>query len=394
MAADQSQLEAAVERGRRPRAGPDPRRARPGALGAAAPAPGPDRGRPARGGLARHRRAGRRDPPGRRLGAGRRGGRARVRRDDRRGAGRAAPAPAGRHARRTAPSRTTATTTGTATATAATGTRTAAPMPAFLAPGRQDPGHRGVVGQGRRRQVDGDGEPRHRAGPGRAPGRAARRRRLRLLGPQDARHRPRPGDPRRHRDPDLGPRRACLSMGYFVPDDQPVIWRGPMLHKAIQQFLTDAYWGEPDFVLVDMPPGTGDVALTLAEVMPRAEIVVVTTPQAGGAAGGPALGLRGAPAQALRARRGREHELVHRRRRHALRAVRRGRGRDAGRRPRRAAARPGARWSTPSASAATRGVRSWRSIRRARRRRPSGPSPRSWPPSGPARVYRRELTLR
>ena len=71
----------------------------------------------------------------------------------------------------------------------------------------------------------------------------------------------------------------CLSMGYFVPDDQPVIWRGPMLHKAIQQFLTDAYWGEPDFVLVDMPPGTGDVALTLAEVMPRSEIVVVTTPQ-------------------------------------------------------------------------------------------------------------------
>jgi len=71
----------------------------------------------------------------------------------------------------------------------------------------------------------------------------------------------------------------CLSMGFFVPDDQPVIWRGPMLHKAIQQFLTDAYWGDPDFVLVDMPPGTGDVALTLAEVMSKAEIVVVTTPQ-------------------------------------------------------------------------------------------------------------------
>jgi ATP-binding protein involved in chromosome partitioning len=71
----------------------------------------------------------------------------------------------------------------------------------------------------------------------------------------------------------------CLSMGYFVPDDQPVIWRGPMLHKAIQQFLTDAYWGLPDFVLIDMPPGTGDVALTLAEVMPRAEVIVVTTPQ-------------------------------------------------------------------------------------------------------------------
>ncbi|HEX3795122.1 MAG TPA: Mrp/NBP35 family ATP-binding protein [Acidimicrobiales bacterium] len=72
----------------------------------------------------------------------------------------------------------------------------------------------------------------------------------------------------------------CLSMGYFVPDDQPVIWRGPMLHKAIQQFLTDAFWGQPDFVLIDMPPGTGDVALTLAEVMPKAEIIVVTTPQA------------------------------------------------------------------------------------------------------------------
>jgi ATP-binding protein involved in chromosome partitioning len=72
----------------------------------------------------------------------------------------------------------------------------------------------------------------------------------------------------------------CLSMGYFVPDDQPVIWRGPMLHKAIQQFLTDAFWGQPDFLLIDMPPGTGDVALTLADVMPRAEIIVVTTPQA------------------------------------------------------------------------------------------------------------------
>jgi len=72
----------------------------------------------------------------------------------------------------------------------------------------------------------------------------------------------------------------CLSMGFFVPEDQPVIWRGPMLHKAIEQFLGDAYWGEPDFLLVDMPPGTGDVTLSLAQVMPRAEIVVVTTPQA------------------------------------------------------------------------------------------------------------------
>jgi ATP-binding protein involved in chromosome partitioning len=72
----------------------------------------------------------------------------------------------------------------------------------------------------------------------------------------------------------------CLSMGYFIPEDQPVIWRGPMLHKAIEQFLGDAYWGEPEFLLVDMPPGTGDVTLSLAQVMGRSEMVVVTTPQA------------------------------------------------------------------------------------------------------------------
>jgi ATP-binding protein involved in chromosome partitioning len=68
-------------------------------------------------------------------------------------------------------------------------------------------------------------------------------------------------------------------MGFFVPDDQPVIWRGPMLHKAIEQFVTEAWWGEPDFLLIDMPPGTGDVALTLSEVLPSVEIYVVTTPQ-------------------------------------------------------------------------------------------------------------------
>jgi ATP-binding protein involved in chromosome partitioning len=71
----------------------------------------------------------------------------------------------------------------------------------------------------------------------------------------------------------------CLSMGYFVPDEQPVIWRGPMLHKAIEQLVTEAFWGEPDFLLIDMPPGTGDVALTLSEIVPRIEMYVVTTPQ-------------------------------------------------------------------------------------------------------------------
>jgi ATP-binding protein involved in chromosome partitioning len=71
----------------------------------------------------------------------------------------------------------------------------------------------------------------------------------------------------------------CLSMGYFVPDDTPVIWRGPMLHKALEQFLVDAYWGEPDFLLVDMPPGTGDVTLSLGQYLTKTEVYVVTTPQ-------------------------------------------------------------------------------------------------------------------
>ena len=70
-----------------------------------------------------------------------------------------------------------------------------------------------------------------------------------------------------------------LSMGWFVSDDQPVIWRGPLLHKAITQFVTEAWWGEPDYLVIDMPPGTGDVALTLSQVVPSVEMYVVTTPQ-------------------------------------------------------------------------------------------------------------------
>ena len=70
-----------------------------------------------------------------------------------------------------------------------------------------------------------------------------------------------------------------ISMGFFAREDQPVIWRGPMLHKALEQFLTDVYWGEPDFLIIDMPPGTGDVSLSMAQFVPRAEVIVVTTPQ-------------------------------------------------------------------------------------------------------------------
>jgi len=70
-----------------------------------------------------------------------------------------------------------------------------------------------------------------------------------------------------------------ISMGFFAREDQPVVWRGPMLHKALEQFLTDVHWDEPEFLLVDMPPGTGDIALSMAQFLPRAEVVIVTTPQ-------------------------------------------------------------------------------------------------------------------
>ncbi|QGG94543.1 Mrp/NBP35 family ATP-binding protein [Actinomarinicola tropica] len=71
----------------------------------------------------------------------------------------------------------------------------------------------------------------------------------------------------------------CISMGFFAEEDQPVIWRGPMLHKALEQFLTDVFWDEPDFLVVDLPPGTGDISLSLAQFLPRGEVYVVTTPQ-------------------------------------------------------------------------------------------------------------------
>jgi ATP-binding protein involved in chromosome partitioning len=70
-----------------------------------------------------------------------------------------------------------------------------------------------------------------------------------------------------------------ISMGFFVPDEQPVIWRGPMLHKAVQQFLADVWWGDVDVVLADLPPGTGDVSISIAQFLPGAHMLVVTTPQ-------------------------------------------------------------------------------------------------------------------
>jgi ATP-binding protein involved in chromosome partitioning len=71
----------------------------------------------------------------------------------------------------------------------------------------------------------------------------------------------------------------CMSVGFFADEDQAVVWRGPMLHKALEQFLTDVFWDDPDFLVVDLPPGTGDVSISISQFMPRAEVYVVTTPQ-------------------------------------------------------------------------------------------------------------------
>ncbi|MCU1674648.1 MAG: mrp [Frankiales bacterium] len=70
-----------------------------------------------------------------------------------------------------------------------------------------------------------------------------------------------------------------ISIGMFTKDNTPVVWRGPMLHRALQQFLADVYWGDLDVLLMDLPPGTGDVAISVAQLVPSAEILVVTTPQ-------------------------------------------------------------------------------------------------------------------
>ena len=70
-----------------------------------------------------------------------------------------------------------------------------------------------------------------------------------------------------------------MSIGFFLDDNAPIMWRGPMLHRALEQFLSDVHWGELDTLLVDMPPGTGDVAMSLGQLLPRAEALVVTTPQ-------------------------------------------------------------------------------------------------------------------
>src|SRR4029453_3175438 len=70
-----------------------------------------------------------------------------------------------------------------------------------------------------------------------------------------------------------------ISIGMFTPGNTAVVWRGPMLHRALQQFLGDVYWGDLDVLLMDLPPGTGDIAISVAQLVPSAELLVVTTPQ-------------------------------------------------------------------------------------------------------------------
>ncbi|QGU07016.1 Chromosome partitioning protein ParA [Corynebacterium occultum] len=74
-----------------------------------------------------------------------------------------------------------------------------------------------------------------------------------------------------------------ISIAHFVEGNAPVVWRGPMLHRAIQQFLSDVFWGDLDFLFLDLPPGTGDVAISVAQLVPNAELLIVTTPQAAAA---------------------------------------------------------------------------------------------------------------
>jgi ATP-binding protein involved in chromosome partitioning len=72
---------------------------------------------------------------------------------------------------------------------------------------------------------------------------------------------------------------SVMSIGFFVEEDAAVVWRGPMLHKALTQFLQDVDWGVLDYLLIDLPPGTGDVSMTLAQLLPQAQFMIVTTPQ-------------------------------------------------------------------------------------------------------------------
>ena len=143
--------------------------------------------------------------------------------------------------------------------------------------------------QGRRRQELGHRQPRRRARPPGPHGRRARRRHLGLLRAPPARHHRADGGAARRRaatSPLIVPNELpvgagllkVVSTGFLVDEDTALMWRGLMLTKAVEQFLRDVAWGELDDLLIDMPPGTGDVQMGLARLLPRADMIIVTTP--------------------------------------------------------------------------------------------------------------------
>ena len=120
-----------------------------------------------------------------------------------------------------------------------------------------------------------------------------------------------------------------MSIGFFVEEDAAVVWRGPMLHKALTQFLQDVEWGALDYLLVDLPPGTGDVSMTLAQLLPQARFLIVTTPQATAQKVARRAARDGREGRAGDLRRGREHVRLHDALGRALRDLRRRRRRGA-----------------------------------------------------------------
>ena len=101
-----------------------------------------------------------------------------------------------------------------------------------------------------------------------------------------------------------------ISIGMFTPGNTPVVWRGPMLHRALQQFLADVWWGDLDVLLLDLPPGTGDIAISVAQLVPNAEILVVTTPQLAAAEVAERAGVHRPADPPADHRRDREHGLA------------------------------------------------------------------------------------
>ena len=118
-----------------------------------------------------------------------------------------------------------------------------------------------------------------------------------------------------------------MSIGFFVEEDAAVVWRGPMLHKALTQFLQDVDWGALDYLLVDLPPGTGDVSMTLAQLLPQARFLIVTTPQPTAQKVARRAAQMADKVSLEIAGRGREHVELHDPLRRALRDLRRGRRR-------------------------------------------------------------------